>query len=119
MKYLHRVKTLSAYEGARVCLKNELTYPSYMMLKEAARGVLSYVAEDVLDRDISDKTKLDRLVEFMEEGLVSSEDMVNIQKLISAENEGLQGILSIELDDLMKIKKSIKKLIVTYIKEPV
>lgn len=43
MKSLHRTKALTAYEAARMALKNDMAYPAYMMLKEAARGTLAYI----------------------------------------------------------------------------
>lgn len=46
MKTMHRTKALAAYEGARLTLNNNMSYPTYMLLKEAVRGVLSYMAED-------------------------------------------------------------------------
>lgn len=119
MKSLHRTKALAAYEGARLVLKNNMAYPAYMLLKEAARGVLSYMAEDTFDKDISDKTKLARLLEFLDTETIKKEDIDNIQKLIDAENSGLQSILAINLDELYSIKKTIKGLIGNYMKEHV
>lgn len=119
MRSLHRAKALAAYDGARLTLKNDMSYPAYMLLKEAARGVLSYVAEDVLDTEISDKTKLERLLEFLNDDLINSEDRKNIEKLIVAEKSGLTGILTISTDELVSIKKTVKHLIATYLKEPV
>ena len=117
MKSLHRAKAISAYEGARLVLKNEQVYPSYMLLKEAARGVLSYIAEDCLDTEICEKTKLDRLLEFMKDGVISDEDARCINLLIDAERGGLQKIITMDLNDLKSIKKSIKKLISTCLGE--
>lgn len=119
MKVLHRTKALAAYEGARIVLKNDMAYPSYMLLKEAARGVLSYMAEDIMEQDISEKTKLSRLLDFVNTDNISKEDMDNIQKLIDAENKGLDRILSMDLNELYTIKRTIKGLIAEYLKEPI
>lgn len=119
MKMLHRTKALAAYDGARITLKSEMPYPSYMMLKEAARGILAYLAEDSLDKEISDKTKLARLLEIIDTEMLTEDQIEAVNMLIEAEGRGLVGILSISIDDLKKIKKSIKKLIITYFKEPV
>lgn len=119
MKALHRTKALAAYEGARLTLKNNLAYPSYMLLKEAARGVLSYMVEDSFEQDISEKTKLSRLLDFVNIETLSEEDVSNITKLIEAENAGLCKILSMDISELSDIKHSIKGLIAKYMKEPI
>lgn len=118
MKALHRTKALAAYEGARMAMQNDMSYPAYMLLKEAARGVLSYMSEDSMEIDISEKTKLSRLLEFTR-GEISTEDTEAIQNLIDAESQGLERILSIPMEDLREVKKVIKMLIGEYLKEPV
>lgn len=119
MKSLHRAKALAAYEGARLVLKQEMSYPAYMLLKEAARGLLSYIVEDSFDKEISEKTKLSRLLEFVDVETFKAEDIENIKELIKAENLGLEEILSMDLDKLKSIKKTIKGLIADYLREPV
>ncbi|MBR6756282.1 MAG: hypothetical protein IKM15_04980 [Peptococcaceae bacterium] len=119
MKSLHRTKTLAAYEGARLVLKEGMTYPAYMLLKEAARGVLSYLAEDVMQQDINEKTKLSRLLELIDVENFKEADIKNIEKLIEAENKGLNAILTMDVDQLKEIKASVKSLIATHLKEPV
>lgn len=119
MKALHRTKTLAAYEGARLVLKNDMAYPAYMLLKEAARGVLSYMVEDSFEQDISEKTKLSRLLDFVNIETLTTEDVNNINKLITAENAGLDTILSMSVEELKEIKHTIKGLIAKYMKEPI
>ena len=119
MKLLHRSKALAAYEGARLAIKNNMSYPAYMMLKEAARGVLSYMVEDAFDKDISEKTKLQRLLEFLDVDAIKPETVEAINILIEAEDGGLTSILSLDKDDLNKVKREIKQLIIKYLKEPV
>lgn len=119
MKSLHRTKALAAYEGARMALKNDMTYPAYMMLKESARGVLSYIVEDKLGKDISEKTKLARLLELMDENILEAYDIYTLYKLVDAENNGLEYILTMDIEVLKGIKKTIKNLIATFLNERV
>ena len=119
MKSLHRTKSLAAYAGARITLKEGLPYPSYMLLKEAARGVLSYIAEDVMEHDISEKTKLSRLLELIDIENFDEKVIKDIEKLVEAENRGLNAILTMEVDELIQIKRSIKSLIADHLKEPI
>lgn len=117
MKSLHRTKALAAYEGANITIKNGMVYPGYMMLKEAARGSLAYIAEDAFSCDFSDKTKLHKLLNMMNDDLVSPEDQENIHKLVEIESSGLAGILALQIDDIEPIRKTVKKLIATYMSE--
>lgn len=119
MKSLHRTKALAAYDGARLAVKNDLAYPSYMMLKEAARGVLSYIAEDELEQDISEKTKLTRLLELIDTEGLNPDDLAGVNKLIELEQGGLVEILSVPMDELRKVKKAVKHFIVLAFGEPV
>lgn len=119
MKSLHRTKALAAYDGARLTLNNNMAYPTYMLLKESARGILSYIAEEKFGYTISDKTKLSRLIEFLDEETINIIDLKNIQKLIDVESNGLQAIISINTDDLEDIKRTLKGLIIYWFREPV
>lgn len=119
MKSLHRVKTLAAYDGARLLIKNEMCYPAYMMLKESARGVLSYIVEDWFDKEISEKMKLTRLVEFVTPDMVGESNLDGIKSLIDLENGGIEAILSVDIQTLLKVKASVKNLIADYMKEPI
>lgn len=119
MKSLHRTKSLAAYAGARITLKEGLPYPSYMLLKEAARGVLSYIAEDVLEQDISEKTKLSRLLELIDVENFDEKIIKDIEKLVEAENRGLDAILTMDVNELMEVKRSVKTLIADHLKEPI
>lgn len=119
MKALHRTKTLAAYEGARIVLKSEMNYPAYMLLKEAARGLLSYIVEDQMDQDISDKTKLSRLIELIDVEKMDKADLNAFNTLIEAENNGLAAIISMDTSELKLVKHTIKKLIAEYMREPI
>ena len=119
MKSLHRTKTIAAYEGARMAIKAGMPYPSYMLLKEAARGVMSYIVEDSLDKEISEKTKLVRLLDLVKPGAMTDEQIDCVQTLVNAEKAGLVGILSMDMTELTQVKRAIKKLIVDYFKEPI
>ena len=119
MKSLHRIKAISAYNGGRVAINAEENYPAYILLKESARGILSYITEDAFATEICEKTKLANLLEWTTPTFISNEDRAVIQLLVDAEKGGLQYILAIPLDDLKVIKKTLKKLIGTYLKEPV
>lgn len=119
MKSLHRIKAISAYNGARTAIMGEECYPAYMLLKESARGLLSYIAEDAFATEICEKTKLRRLLDWVTPTYINEDDAANIQKLIDAENGGLQAILTMPTEDLKLIKKTIKTNIATYLKEPI
>ena len=119
MKHLHRAKCLSAYEGARVVLKQGMVYPAYMLLKEAARGVLSYMAEDFLDKGISEKSKLSNLVDILGDTMLSEKQKEGIQILIDAEKSGLEGILVLDVKAMTTVKRAVKSLIIEVFKEPV
>lgn len=119
MKSMHRTKTIAAYNGARLAIKNNMAYPAYILLKEAARGVLAYIIEDSMDKDISEKMKLKSLLGFIDSNMIESKDIENINKLISIENSGIEGILSVDTSTLSEIKRSIKHMISEYMHEPV
>lgn len=119
MKVEHRAKALEAYNGARVVLKEGLVYPSYVLLKEASRAMLAYIAEDKMDKDFSEKTKLKNLMELMTEDLVPSNHMEKLQVILDAEQSGLSTILQIDLNELKDIKSSLKQLIGMYLSEHV
>lgn len=119
MKSLHRTKALSAYEAARLALKNDMSYPAYMLLKEAARGTLAYIVEDSQNREISEKTKLQKLLDWVDESALPTMGYENITYLINAESKGLSDILTLPLDDLKKVKKTIKKMIGEHLKQNV
>ena len=119
MKVLHRIKAIAAYNGARTAIKEKNNYASYILLKEAARGVLSYIVEDSFDKEICEKTKLTRLISWMHNSIVPDNILEDINKLVVAESNGLQAITSMDLDDLIRIKRAIKRLIIDYLNEPV
>ena len=113
MKVLHRAKALAAYDGANLALKQGLTYPSYMLLKESVRGTLSYIIEDSEEREIADKTKLCKLIDWVDDNLVSSKDKQKLMELVEAESGGLEKITSMDIEELKEIKTVTKKLIGT------
>lgn len=119
MKSLHRIKTIAAYTAARDAIKNNNSYAAYMMLKEATRGILAYIVEDSQDRDISEKMKLHKLINNIPYGTVDEADLENISKLVDIEKQGFEAILSVPNSILVDIKRSVKKLIAVYLKEPV
>lgn len=119
MKSLHRTKALTAYEAARMALKNDMAYPAYMMLKEAARGTLAYIVEDSQNREISEKTKLQKLLDWANEVDLHPNGYENISYLIQAESKGLSEILTLPLDELNKVKKTIKLMIGEHLRQNV
>lgn len=119
MKAIHRAKTLAAYEGARVVMATDNVYASYMLLKEAARGVLAYIVDDRYDYKCTTKTKLHKLLGMVTEDLVPIEDQENIHIFVEMEDAGLETIMAMDMEVLKKIKKSIKHLIGEYMREPV
>lgn len=119
MKIEHRAKALEAYNGARVVLKEGLVYPSYVLLKEASRAMLAYIAEDKMDKDFSEKTKLKNLMELMTEDLVPINHMEKLQVILDAEQSGLSTILQIDIEELKEVKSSLKQIIGMYLSEHV
>lgn len=119
MKIEHRAKALEAYEGARIVLKNELVYPSYVLLKESTRAMLAYIAEDRMDKDLSEKTKLKGLMELMTPALVPENYMEKLQVILDAEQKGLSEILQIDINNLLEVKSVLKQLIGMYLSEHV
>lgn len=119
MKSLHRTKALSAYEAARLVLKENMSYPAYMMLKEAARGTLAYIVEDSQGREISEKTKLQKLLDWVDDSALPPDGYEEISYLIEAESKGLEDILALPIDKLKKVKKVIKKMIGEHLKQSV
>lgn len=115
MKSLHRTKAIAAYEGAREVLKKEMAYPTYVLLKEAVRGTLAYIVEDTENYDISEKTKLHKLIYLVRETIVSESDKEKLRLLVEAEREGLGAITSMEIEKLAEIKVITKKLIGTHL----
>lgn len=115
MKSLHRTKALAAYEGAREVLKEEMVYPGYILLKESVRGTLAYIIEDTENFDISEKTKLHKLIYLVRETLVSEEEKEKLSVLVNAEREGLGAIVAMDLDKLLEVKTILKKLIGTHL----
>lgn len=119
MKVIHRAKALSAYEGARVVMATDNVYATYMLLKEAVRGILAYIVDDKYDYKCTHKTKLHKLLEMTTDDMVPPEDKANIQLLIDKENDGLESILAMDMAELKEVKRTAKKLIADYMKEPV
>lgn len=119
MKVVHRAKALECYNGAREVLKMGYVYPSYVLLKESARAVLAYIAEDNMGKDFSDKTKLHNLVELIPDTLVSVEDMDVLRGLIEVERSTLKDIMDYDLAYFREVKSVLKKLIGEYLHEHV
>ncbi len=119
MRSLHRSKAIAAYNCARTAIKNNESYPAYILLKEAARGALSFIIEDAFDEEISDKTKIRKLIDWADDVVLTDEDRETLNILDTAERGGLQALLSMDINDLKKIKRVVKGLIANYLKEPV
>lgn len=115
MKYLHRMKALESYRAARILLKEDLVYPSYVMLKEATRSTLAYINEDVQGKDYSEKTKMRTLLEDAPAVLIQNVDMDIFNIFIEMDKKGLDGIMAIEIDELKKIRRTLKKIMGVYL----
>ena len=109
MKYLHRMKALESYRAARILLKEDLVYPSYVMLKEATRSTLAYINEDLQGKDYSEKTKMRTLLDDTPAQLLPNVDMSIFELFVDMEKEGLDAILSLPMEKLLELKKVIKK----------
>lgn len=118
MKSMHRIKALASYEGARITLKEGMAYPSYMLLKEAARGVLAYIAENGMESNISEKMKLRRVLDLVDH-LIEPDEVEAVNKLIEIEHRDFKDILAVDIEELRGIKKAIKKMIGTHLNERV
>lgn len=115
LKVLHRAKALDAYKGAKVALEAGANYSAYLCLKEAARGLCCYVLADQIS--ISQKTKLKNLLDQYPVTPEDAEDIMGFYKLVEAESGGLSDILSMDVKDLKRIRKSVKRLIGLYMDE--
>lgn len=115
MKYLHRMKALESYRAARILLKEDLVYPSYVMLKEATRSTLAYINEDLQGKDYSEKTKMRTLLEDAPAVLIQNVDMNIFNIFIEMDKKGLDGIMAIEIDELKKIRRTLKKIMGVYL----
>lgn len=115
MKSLHRVKAIEAYQGARLLLKENLVYPSYVMLKEATRSTLAYINEDIQGKEYSEKTKMRTLLDDAPAVLIQNVDMDIFNIFVDMDKEGLGAILAINIEDLRKIRRTIKKIMGTYL----
>lgn len=117
LKYEHRAKALTAYQGARLTLSSDLGYPAYVLLKEATRALLCYIAEEVSEKQFHEKTKLGTVMEFIPDTVISEEDMKVLRRLCDYEQMDLFEILNIDLGELKEIKQVLKKLISTHLGE--
>ena len=115
MKYLHRMKALESYRAARILLKEDQVYPSYVMLKEATRSTLAYINEDLQGKDYSEKTKMRTLLEDAPAVLIQNVDMDIFNIFIEMDKKGLDGIMAIEIDELKKIRRTLKKIMGVYL----
>ena len=115
MKYLHRMKALESYRAARILLKEDLVYPSYVMLKEDTRSTLAYINEDLQGKDYSEKTKMRTLLEDAPAVLIQNVDMDIFNIFIEMDKKGLDGIMAIEIDELKKIRRTLKKIMGVYL----
>jgi hypothetical protein len=109
------MKALESYRAARILLKEDLVYPSYVMLKEATRSTLAYINEDLQGKDYSEKTKMRTLLEDAPAVLIQNVDMDIFNIFIEMDKKGLDGIMAIEIDDLKKIRRTLKKIMGVYL----
>lgn len=109
MKSLHRSKAIEAYEGARLVLKKGLVYPGYVLLKEATRSVLAYINEDVQGKEYSEKTKMRTLLEEVPAELEKLTDLSVFDIFVEMDTAGLGAILTLDIVELEKIRKVLKK----------
>lgn len=115
MKTLHRIKAIEAYNGGRLVLKEGLVYPSYVLLKEATRSTLAYINEDIQDKEYSEKTKMRTLLNDLPTKVVEDFNIDTFEIFVEMDSEGLESILSIEVETLKDIKRVLKKLMGLYL----
>lgn len=115
LKVLHRAKALDAYKGARAAMLVGAKYSAYLCLKEAVRGLCYYVLADQIS--ISQKTKLKNLLDQYPATPEDADDIQYFYKLVEAESGGLADILNMDDEDLVHIRKSVKRLIGLYMDE--
>ena len=115
MKSLHRMKALESYRGARILLKEELVYPSYVMLKEATRSTLAYINEDLQGKEYSEKTKMRTLMEDAPAVLIEDIDMDIFNIFVEMDKAGLDAILALDIKELKKIRRTLKIIMGTYL----
>ncbi len=115
MKSLHRIKALESYRGARLLLKENLIYPSYVMLKEATRSTLAYINEDIQGKEYSEKTKMKTLLDDMPAQLLQNIDMSIFNIFVDMDSAGLNAILTLDIEKLKDIRKTLKKIMGIYL----
>ena len=115
MKSLHRIKALESYRGARLLLKENLIYPSYVMLKEATRSTLAYINEDIQGKEYSEKTKMKTLLDDMPAQLLQNIDMSIFKIFVDMDSAGLNAILTLDIEKLKDIRKTLKKIMGIYL----
>ena len=85
------------------------------MLKEATRSTLAYINEDLQGKDYSEKTKMRTLLEDAPAVLIQNVDMDIFNIFIEMDKKGLDGIMAIEIDELKKIRRTLKKIMGVYL----
>lgn len=119
MKSLHRCKAIDTYKAARISLKENLVYSSYMLLKESTRSALAYINEDIQGKEYSEKTKMRKLLDDVPTQLTQDVNLDMFNIFVEMDNAGLEGIFSIDINVLKDIKKALKKIIGIYLDEKV
>lgn len=114
-KSLHKLKAIESFKTATFALEEGYMYPAYTMLKESARGALSYINEDLQDRTYDTKTNLKSLLEASPRELIVKYDIDKLNVFNEKDAEGLLSINSMDIEELKEIRKLIKDLITTYI----
>lgn len=115
MKSLHRVKALESYRAARTLLKEDLVYPSYVMLKEATRSTLAYINEDIQGKEYSEKTKMRTLLDDAPAVLIQNVDMDMFNIFVDMDKAGLGAIFALDIGELKKIRRILKKIMGIYL----
>ena len=117
MKIKMRTKAIDTYEAGRVTLKAEQVYPTSLMFKECTRCVLTYLLNDSTQAEVSRKTKISALLERLNDDIISAEDKELLMKLVSVGKDDMSVDYGMSVEELYKIKKILKGLIMTYMGE--
>lgn len=117
MKSLHRGKAIEVYLGAKVVMKKGYVYPAYVLLKESLRATLAYIQEDLADKEYSEKTKLRTLLETTPVILTPDVKLEVFNIMLELEDIGLDAIMSVDIEELEKVRKALKQIIGIYLGE--
>ncbi len=114
-KSLHKLKAVESFRTASYAIKEGYMYPGYTMLKEAARGALSYINEDLQNKTYDTKTNMKTLLQATPKELLMKYDIKKLEIFNEKDKEGLLSINSMDIKELEEVRKLVKDLITTYI----